>query len=170
MTDLLTNLPNRRAGMNAMDQAWKASDRSGQPMAVLMIDIDHFKKVNDDHGHAVGDAILKEVAQAIQNSARKDESVCRLGGEEFLVICGNVALSQAFQVAERLRMAIKALTINVGQIALHLSVSVGVALKEPDMVNAAALVNAADLALYGAKNAGRDQARVLINGKLHGRH
>lgn len=170
MTDLLTNLPNRRAGMNAMDQAWKASDRSGQPMAVLMIDIDHFKKVNDDHGHAVGDAILKEVAQAIKNSARKDESVCRLGGEEFLVICGNVALSQAFQAAERLRMAIKALTINVGQIALHLSVSVGVALKEPDMVNAAALVNAADLALYGAKNAGRDQTRVLINGKLHGRH
>jgi two-component system cell cycle response regulator len=164
MTDLLTDLPNRRAGMSAMDRAWKASDRSGQPLAVLMIDVDHFKAVNDEHGHAVGDAALKEVAKAIQNSARTEESVCRLGGEEFLVICGNVGMPQAILAAERLRMAIKAMPIRLGALVLHVTVSVGVALKEPGMADADALLNAADLALYGAKNAGRDRTRVLING------
>jgi two-component system cell cycle response regulator len=108
--------------MHSLTQAWNAADRSGQPLAVLLIDIDHFKKINDNHGHAIGDIMLKEVGKVIQGSARKDDRVCRLGGEEFLVICGNA-------------------DENV-------------------------LVNAADQALYGAKNAGRDRSCAMRNGTL----
>ncbi len=166
LTDLLTDMPNRRSGMQSLARAWKASDRSGQPLSVLLIDIDRFKKVNDNHGHAIGDVLLKEVAKVIQSSARQDDSVCRLGGEEFLVICGNASLSSAYQAAERLRKKVAELRIQVGDAELQTSVSVGVASKETGTADEDALVHAADQALYGAKNAGRDRACVLQNGKL----
>jgi two-component system cell cycle response regulator len=167
MTDLLTNMPNRRSGLIALDQAWKASNRSGQPLAVLLIDIDHFKKVNDNHGHAVGDLLLKEVSKTIQNSARSDDSVCRFGGEEFLIICSNADLKSASQAAERLRLLIRALTIRIDELNLQTSVSVGVASKESDTPDADTLIKAADTALYGAKNAGRDRTCLVTKGKLH---
>ena len=166
LTDLLTDLPNRRSGMHSLTQAWKASDRSGQPLTVLLVDIDHFKNVNDNHGHAIGDIMLKEVAKAIQSSARKDDSVCRLGGEEFLVICGNADLAAAYQAAERLRNTVSTLRIRVGDSDLRATVSVGVAGKESGTADEDALVNAADQALYGAKNAGRDRTCVLRSGSL----
>jgi diguanylate cyclase (GGDEF)-like protein len=166
LTDLLTDLPNRRSGMQSLTQAWKASDRSGQPLSVLLIDIDHFKRINDSHGHAIGDVMLKEVGKVIQSSARKDDRVCRLGGEEFLVICGNADLAAAYLAAERLRKMVLALSIQVGESALRTSVSVGVASKESGTVDEDALVNAADQALYGAKKAGRDRTCVLRGGTL----
>lgn len=166
LTDLLTDLPNRRSGMTALDQAWKGANRTGQPLAVLLIDIDHFKTVNDNHGHAVGDVVLKEVANAIQASARKDDSICRLGGEEFLIICRNTDLKSAVQAAERLRKMVGALKIRVREAEIHTAVSIGVACKEPDTADADALVNGADKALYGAKNAGRDRTCVMTQGKL----
>ena len=166
LTDLLTDLPNRRSGMGALDQAWKGSNRTGQPLAVLLIDIDHFKTVNDNHGHAVGDIVLKEVAKAIQSSARKDDSICRLGGEEFLIICRNTDLKSAVQAAERLRKMVGALKIRVRDVDIQTAVSIGVACKEADMSDADTLVNGADKALYGAKNAGRDRTCVLTQGKL----
>jgi two-component system, cell cycle response regulator len=166
LTDLLTDLPNRRSGMTALDQAWKGANRTGQPLAVLLIDIDHFKTVNDNHGHAVGDVVLKEVANAIQASARKDDSICRLGGEEFLIICRNTDLKSAVQAAERLRKMVGALKIRVREAEIQTAVSIGVACKEPDTADADALVNGADKALYGAKNAGRDRTCVMTQGKL----
>lgn len=166
LTDMLTDLPNRRSGMQSLTQAWKASDRSGQPLSVLLIDIDHFKRINDSHGHAIGDVMLKEVGKVIQSSARKDDRVCRLGGEEFLVICGNADLAAAYLAAERLRKMVLALSIQVGESALRTSVSVGVASKESGTVDEDALVNAADQALYGAKKAGRDRTCVLRGGTL----
>jgi two-component system, cell cycle response regulator len=166
LTDLLTNLPNRRSGMKELDQAWQASNRSGQPLAMLMIDIDHFKKVNDNHGHAVGDIVLKEVAKAIQVSARRDDSICRLGGEEFVVICRNTDLKSALQAAERLRKVISVLKIRIGVAEVRTTVSIGVAYKDSDMPDVDALVNAADKALYGAKNAGRDRTCAMAQGKL----
>lgn len=166
MTDLLTNLPNRRSGMNALSKAWAASHRFGQPLSVMVLDIDHFKRVNDEHGHAVGDTVLREVAQAIQQSARKDDSVCRMGGEEFLMVCQNSDLKSALLAADRLRRMVEGLTIRAGAAQIRSSVSIGVASREPGMNDADALVNAADRALYKAKQAGRNRSCVIIQGQL----
>jgi two-component system cell cycle response regulator len=103
MTDVLTGLPNRRAGMATLSRFWSASQRTAQPVAALMIDVDGFKAINDQHGHAVGDQVLQEVARAIQGAARKDDSVSRIGGEEFLLVCHNADPRVALLAAERLR-------------------------------------------------------------------
>lgn len=166
MTDLLTNLPNRRSGMNALAKAWAAASRFEQPLSVMMLDIDHFKRVNDSHGHAVGDTVLRDVAQAIQQSARKDDSVCRMGGEEFLVICSNTDLKAAIQAAERLRRMVERLRIQAGDAEIQTSVSIGVATREVGMTETDALVNAADRALYRAKQAGRNRSCVVVQGQM----
>ncbi len=161
MTDLLTGLPNRRAGMEALDKAWGASTRSAQSMAVLMIDVDRFKAINDRYGHAVGDQVLQAVAHRIQAAARKDESVSRIGGEEFLLVCHNADIATALVAAERLRSMVKDLEIGIGDLAIQVSVSIGVACREADMTDADAMVRAADQALYAAKNGGRDRVCFL---------
>jgi len=166
MTDLLTGLPNRRSGIGALDKAWAAYQRFQQPLSVLVLDIDYFKRINDTHGHAVGDKVLIEVAQQIQRAARKDDSVCRLGGEEFLMVCQNTDLKAALLAADRLRRTIEALQIEVGGTVIRSSVSIGVASREPGMADTDALVNAADRALYGAKESGRNRSCITIQGKL----
>jgi diguanylate cyclase (GGDEF)-like protein len=166
MTDLLTGLPNRRSGIGALDKAWAAYQRFQQPLSVLVLDIDYFKRINDTHGHAVGDKVLIEVAQQIQRAARKDDSVCRLGGEEFLMVCQNTDLKAALLAADRLRRTIEALQIDVGGTVIRSSVSIGVASREPGMADTDALVNAADRALYGAKESGRNRSCITIQGKL----
>ena len=166
MTDLLTSLPNRRAGMGALERAWAASSRFEQALSVLVLDIDHFKRVNDTYGHAVGDKVLIEVAQQIQRVARKDDSVCRLGGEEFLMICPNTDIKAALLAAERLRRTIEALQINVQGTVIRSTVSIGVASREPRMTDSDTLVNAADRALYRAKEAGRNRSCIIVQGRL----
>ena len=166
MTDLLTDLPNRRAGIAALDKAWAASSRFKQPLSVLVLDIDYFKRINDTYGHAVGDKVLIEVAQQIQRVARKDDSVCRMGGEEFLMICPNTDIKAALLAADRLRRTIEALQINVEGTAIRSTVSIGVARREPSMADSGALVNAADRALYRAKEAGRNRSCIIVQGQL----
>lgn len=165
LTDLLTDLPNRRSGMMALDQAWQGAARAAQPLAVLVIDIDHFKQVNDNHGHAIGDIVLKAVAKAIQDAARKNDSICRMGGEEFLLVCGNADPTAAFLAAERLRKMVGALATKVGEAEIRTTISIGVACREADMPDAEALVIAADQALYGAKHAGRNRTCMMFRGK-----
>ena len=166
MTDLLTSLPNRRAGMGALERAWAASSRFEQALSVLVLDIDHFKRVNDTYGHAVGDKVLIEVAQQIQRVARKDDSVCRLGGEEFLMICPSTDIKAALLAADRLRRTIEALQINVQGTVIRSTVSIGVASREPQMADSDALVNAADRALYRAKEAGRNRSCITVQGRM----
>lgn len=168
MTDLLTQLPNRRAGMEALGSYWSASRRTGQPMAALMIDVDLFKSINDRHGHAVGDRVLQAVARAIQAAARKDDSVSRIGGEEFLLVCHDADHRAALLAAERLRRMVKALKICVAGVDVPASVSIGVANREASMENEDDLLRAADKALYAAKNAGRDRICLFTNGKTLG--
>ena len=170
LTDLLTGMPNRRAGLDALSQAWLGTDRSGQPLSVIMIDIDHFKSINDNYGHAVGDIVLKEAAKAIQAMARKDDSVCRLGGEEFLVICRNTNLKSAFHAAERLRKMVRSLKIKVADMDMQTAISIGVACKESGMADADVMVNAADKALYAAKHFGRDRTCVISQNQVHCSH
>ncbi|CAH1386173.1 GGDEF domain-containing response regulator [Candidatus Nitrotoga sp. M5] len=167
MTDLLTGLPNRRAGLDALTRNWSASKRTGQPVAAMMIDVDCFKSVNDRHGHAVGDQVLQEVARAIQSSARKDDSVCRMGGEEFLLVCHNTDLRAALLTAERLRKMVQALKININGVDIQTSVSIGVASRDTDMEDPDDMVLGADKALYAAKHAGRNRACYFSQGKTH---
>jgi diguanylate cyclase (GGDEF)-like protein len=165
MTDLLTGLPNRRAGMDALAKAWSAAQRTGQPVSALVIDVDHFKSVNDRHGHAVGDLVLREVAKAIQSAARKHDNVSRMGGEEFLLVCHEADTRTALLAAERLRGVAKGLALSVSGVAIQVTVSIGVASREADMLDADELVRRADKALYAAKNGGRDRVCFFAGGK-----
>ncbi len=164
MTDLLTGLPNRRAGLDALGRAWSAAQRTGQAVAALMIDVDHFKAVNDCHGHAVGDLVLREVAQAIQAAARRHDRVSRMGGEEFLLVCHDADPQMALLAAERLRHMVAALGIRLGDAEVHITISIGVASREAHMRTADELVSGADKALYAAKHAGRNRVCLFARG------
>ena len=168
LTDQLTGLPNRRAGMDILGQAWSAASRSQQALSVMMIDIDLFKGINDTHGHAVGDRVLAEVSQLLRGSARKDDHVIRLGGEEFLVICQHSDLRSTLQAAERLRLKIGEVPVRVGERAIKTSISIGIASREPQMANEDNLIASADQALYAAKRGGRDRVCVNSGGRIFG--
>lgn len=162
LTDLLTGLPNRRAAMDHLQQTWSAAVRSGRPLAVLAIDVDHFKRINDSYGHSAGDIVLREVATMLRAAARREDSVCRIGGEEFLVICPNADLDAAQLTAERLRLAIAARPVTIGKAEQRITVSIGVAEREVDMGEPDVLVNTADRALYEAKAQGRNRVSLGV--------
>jgi len=151
--------------MEALARFWSASRRTARSVAALMIDVDHFKAVNDRYGHAVGDRVLQSVAKAIQAAARKDDSVSRIGGEEFLLVCHDADARTALLAAERLRRTIKELKISVAGVDIQTSVSIGVASIEGSMQKEDDMLSAADKALYVAKNAGRDRVALFANGK-----
>ncbi len=157
LTDLLTGLPNRRSAMDQLQQAWSAASRSEQPLSVMVIDVDHFKHINDTYGHAAGDIVLREAAEVLRQSARRGDSVCRIGGEEFLVICPNTDLKAAVLSAERLRTTIAARNIAIGDATRNITISIGVAMRHENTADIDALVNLADQALYAAKQGGRNR-------------
>lgn len=158
-TDILTGLPNRRAGMEALSRAWSIASRSHQHIAAVLIDIDNFKNINDSHGHAAGDAVLKAIAASIQNTARKGDFSCRIGGEEFLIICQDkkTDMHSTAVFAERLRKKIDSEPIDLHDRTVAITISIGIALKEDYMQSEDQLIKAADNALYAAKNAGRNR-------------
>lgn len=166
LTDLLTGLQNRRAGMDSLLQAWGASVRSGDPVTVMMIDIDSFKDVNDTWGHATGDQVLIDVAAVIRASARKEDSVCRMGGEEFFVLCRGSNLEASLHAAERLRQKVAGLKIRVEKAEVTVTISIGLAAREAGMSDLGALVNAADKALYAAKQQGRNRTCLFRDGAV----
>jgi len=166
LTDVLTGLPNRRAGVDALSGAWSAAERSGQPLTVMLIDVDRFKSINDDHGHAVGDRVLIEVARALKAAARADDHVCRMGGEEFLVICRNADVRPVVVAAERMCRVVRSLSLGDGERKVSVTISIGVASRETEMADANALVTAADHALYAAKHAGRDRVCLVSRGEV----
>lgn len=168
MTDLLTGLPNRRAGLQALEQAWSASTRTGQPLAALMIDIDHFKSINDRYGHAGGDVVLQSVAKTLLSAARRHDTVCRLGGEEFLLVCHDADLRAAILAARRVQQTVRSHPPQFDGKTVPISVSIGIAVREPQMADADALIRAADQALYAAKHDGRDRIFVSAAGKVLG--
>lgn len=157
MTDSLTALPNRRYAMERMEQAWAEYKRSGVPLSCLVVDLDLFKQINDYYGHDIGDSVLQEVANVFRSSARSNDVVCRLGGEEFLVICANTNAAEALQVAERLRGAVKEHCWPVPGFDGHLSISIGLAATLEGMEQWDDLYRLADQALYRAKHQGRDR-------------
>lgn len=159
-TDPLTSLPNHRALVAALDSVLAHSQRSREPCALLFLDIDHFKGVNDTHGHPVGDAVLREFAACVRACLRGEDTLGRWGGEEFLALLPGTDLAEALRVGERVRAAVAACS-QFGANALPLTYSVGAAASPPEAAVRDALVEAADRALYAAKHLGRNQVRGM---------
>ena len=158
-TDPLTSLANRRHFTEALDLEWRRAVRPDSPLAIAMLDIDHFKLFNDHYGHPAGDECLRQVAQAIKDSVRDTDLVARYGGEEFIVVLPGTSKVDALMVAERIRRAVEKLArphelTEPGIV----TVSVGVACGPPTVVETAEqLIKVADTALYDAKHAGRNR-------------
>jgi diguanylate cyclase (GGDEF)-like protein len=160
LTDPLTGLPNRRWAMDELQRCWAASARHRAPMAVLVVDVDHFKRINDKFGHDIGDEVLKAVAQRLRAAARQHEGVARIGGEEFLVLCEFTSGDGAMACGERLRMAVANSPVShAGQDHL-VTVCVGAAVRDESMAGPDQLLRAADQAVYAAKRSGRN--RVVV--------
>jgi len=156
--DELTGLMNRRAVMNAIELEIERSKRNLQPLYICMCDIDHFKKINDTHGHLVGDAVLKEIAQRFNASLRPYDLCGRYGGEEFLIIL-NSEENHVQALFERVRRAIADKPFKHEQAVINVTISCGVTLYSPpaDERNSTQLLTDADTALYQAKNMGRNK-------------
>ena len=159
--DPLTRVFNAGAYYRACDQQIHASQRSNQPFAVLFIDLDHFKSINDTYGHAVGDDVLRTVAQTLQTTVRRSDIVGRIGGEEFSVFLPNTQLHGAQQLAETLRVAIESIHIEVAGVRLKITASIGVAAKRFDQETMQAIQQHADQAMYEAKRGGRNRVSTF---------
>jgi len=155
--DELTNLANRRHAMAFLEQSWKQATRHNQPLSCVMLDIDHFKRVNDTHGHVMGDIVLSRVAQLLDDNARAGDIVARVGGEEFLVICPQTDIQGAAVVAERIRHAVESTQIESDDIEICVTLSSGVAQRTENTKTPDDLLKTADEALYQAKGSGRNR-------------
>ncbi|MBF0460032.1 MAG: diguanylate cyclase [Magnetococcales bacterium] len=152
-TDALTGLHNRRRLDEIINDEFSRAKRYQQDMAVLMLDVDHFKRFNDEHGHDQGDRVLQAVADVIQSSCRDVDFPCRYGGEEFCLILPSTSLEGAKRMAERLRSGVEQMAVN----GLQVTISVGVAIYPLVGPDPEALQKAADAALYLAKRTGRNR-------------
>ena len=159
LQDSLTGLNNRGAFDASLKREIDLANRQQTPMSLLVLDIDHFKSVNDNYGHSGGDLALQKLAIAITNTMRNSDIAFRYGGEEFTLILSNTDSESAHLVAERLRMAVSKLNCNDGQHTFGFTVSLGVA-QLARGENGSALFDRADHALYQAKKSGRNQTKT----------
>jgi two-component system cell cycle response regulator len=159
LRDALTKAYNKRYFADRLDGEFRFARRHDTSMALLMLDIDHFKKINDTYGHPAGDAVLVAVADALTRSVRNEDVVARYGGEEFAIILRSINVEGGRMLGERLRRMIELLQVDVGgSHPLKVTVSIGVAaFPESNVQNGVELVEAADTALYRAKNGGRNR-------------
>jgi diguanylate cyclase (GGDEF)-like protein/hemerythrin-like metal-binding protein len=159
MTDVLTELPNRRYAMGILRQLWRENDVQSSSLACMMIDADGFKQINDNYGHESGDLVLQALARELKNTVRTDDVVCRLGGDEFLVICTDTPLDGAMYLAMLLRKAVADLRVPAGEGLWLGSISVGVAVRTSAMESPDTLLKAADEGVYMAKRDSRNCVR-----------
>ena len=157
VTDPLTGMHNRRYFERALAGYLKEFNAVGATLGLLILDLDHFKSINDNYGHDVGDIVLKEVALRMRAISREHDIVARLGGEEFAVITPFANREQLLGVAERYRNMVEALAIKHGNIIIRPTVSIGVATNDGELDNADDLFKSADQKLYQAKNSGRNR-------------
>jgi two-component system, cell cycle response regulator len=163
ITDPLTGLFNRRRFTDVLKREFALTKRYGNPLSCLMIDLDHFKQINDTHGHEAGDQVLKEVAHILAANCREVDLPTRYGGEEFVVLLPHTAKPNAGVLADRLAKAIKAAVIRVGPTELRLTASFGAAATTDVTSNVAEdLVRAADAAMFRAKREGRDRVALYV--------
>jgi two-component system cell cycle response regulator len=165
--DELTGVYNRRSLFHSLETELSRSQRYCRALSVIMVDLDHFKNVNDSYGHPAGDAVLRDVAQAMQMSLRTMDVVCRFGGEEFCAILPETNMIGAIRAAERVRAALTSRTFSFGTASIVVTASAGVATwmpgEGPDVPD---LLANADQALYEAKRRGRNRVCVYDRGEL----
>jgi diguanylate cyclase (GGDEF)-like protein len=159
LIDPLTGLPNRRALMERLQSEWARIERHGGQLSFIMADIDHFKRVNDNHGHDVGDRLLKEIGRIFSEQCRTTDLPCRCGGEEFAIIVPDETASGAAVLADRCRRKIAEAGINVDDQVVAATASFGVA-DSTSADSLEALMNLADKALYQAKTEGRNRVET----------
>ncbi len=164
MIDPLTGFPNRRLFIDRMLQEWAASTRNRRPLSCIVIDIDHFRRVNDAYGPEVGDSVLRQVCQSIRSALRTQDMVARTGGNEFLVMCPDTAIEAAQACAERLRAAVEGADIVSGMLKLRLTISLGVATRDSSISDADTLIRRAEYAVEVAKKEGRNR---ISNMQMH---
>jgi diguanylate cyclase (GGDEF)-like protein len=156
--DPLTGCLNRKPGLDQLDAELRRAKRSGQPLSVLMLDVDHFKQINDRFGHLCGDLVLGAIGRHLVQALRGSDIKCRFGGDEFILVLPDTPLQGAQQVANAIRQAIVAQPVEHNGQALPVTVSIGVACAEPLDVDIKAVIARADHALYSAKESGRDRS------------
>jgi two-component system, cell cycle response regulator len=166
--DSLTGLFNRRYLEEALARELRRAERGNLPLSLLMMDLDHFKDFNDLHGHAAGDAVLKELGMLLQQHTRREDVACRFGGEEFVLILPGASSEVAARRSEQIRQAVRLATVaSEGKRLESLTVSVGIACFPEHGTGAETLLAAADQALYRAKREGRDRVIVYDAATLH---
>jgi diguanylate cyclase (GGDEF)-like protein len=159
--DSLTSLWNHKAIMEILERELLRAERDRQPVGVIMVDVDHFKKVNDSRGHAAGDAVLRIIASGISAMVRPYDSVGRYGGEEFLIIAAGCGLGETWELADRVRTHVAGCSIMAGGVAVQVTLSLGVATGE-SATDIEKVLRDADAALYRAKAAGRNRVEASL--------
>lgn len=160
VTDPLTGAANRRRLFEQGESEILRTRRTGEPTAMLMLDIDHFKQINDAHGHPAGDAVIRALATEATKMVRAIDTVGRFGGEEFAILLPLTGTPGAIDIAERLRASVAALAMTWQQEVISFTVSIGVAVATTSTADFDELVTMADTALYRAKNAGRNRVAL----------
>lgn len=164
LTDELTKLPNRRYMMNLLESEHARFRRSGSNYVILMIDVDHFKRVNDSLGHSAGDQVLRALAKVMAEQVRTGDHLARIGGEEFMILAPGTGLQAAQILAERIRNSIAARTISLGPTERSVTVSIGAGIACPQDADIHAVMQRADAALYQAKENGRNRTEMSLEG------
>jgi len=160
--DSLTGLPSRHAFFESAASHVSLANRNHSVFVVVLIDLDHFKSINDQYGHPAGDAVLKLFADVLNSVARRSDIIGRMGGEEFAMILPSTSTPSALEFAERLHAAIGQAMLKYGESVIHYTVSIGIACSTSGRLNNLDnLLTRADLALYQAKRGGRNQTRVF---------
>jgi diguanylate cyclase (GGDEF)-like protein len=159
-TDPLTGVANRRHFLQQVDAELERFHRSGVVATLLRVDLDHFKKINDGHGHAAGDAVLRHFADLIRHNLRHTDSFGRLGGEEFAILLPASRLAGAMELAARLCQIVAAAPAEVGEKIIPVTISIGVTEFQADETGVESMMARADAALYRAKQTGRN--RVVV--------
>jgi diguanylate cyclase (GGDEF)-like protein len=156
-TDALTFLPNRKSILSDLQREVMFSDRYGTPLAISMVDIDHFKQINDTHGHVAGDEVLRKLAMELRNHIRHPDVIGRYGGEEFLVVLPHSTVKAAAEQADRLCKYVESLVVSSGGNEIRITVSIGLAQYRIHHDDWQGFLSRADAALYQAKNSGRNR-------------
>lgn len=167
-TDPLTGVYNRRTFVELADMALARAQRTGKPLSLLMLDLDHFKRVNDRHGHLVGDQVLKSFVRVAETCLRREDLLVRFGGEEFCVLLPDTTLEGAMALAERVRVLVAETPLRAGKAQINVTVSFGVdTIREGEPGTVDLLLERADAALYRAKRGGRNRVATYIPNTLN---
>ena len=159
--DALTDLPNRILLNDRMTQAIALAHRHGKQFALMFLDLDRFKEINDSLGHAVGDQLLQSVAKRLEAAVRGSDTVCRLGGDEFVILLAEIEHVQDAALSAQNIFAVLTPTHRIDHFELQVSVSIGISIYPDDGLNIDALIRNADAAMYQAKEAGRNNYRFF---------